>query len=144
EELIAFSKLKDIVTGLARGSDTVLSKAIDAEGTDLSGGENQEVAIARAKYGNTGLLILDEPNSALDVYAEEQLYLDVAISSQKYSVISVSHRLSASKVCDRISVMKDGKGIEDGSHAILKRQQGEYYELYQAQAELYQNKLGCR
>lgn len=144
EELIAFSKLKDIVTGLARGSDTVLSKAIDAEGTDLSGGENQEVAIARAKYGNTGLLILDEPNSALDVYAEEQLYLDVARSSQKDTVIFVSHRLSACKFCDRIIVMKDGKVIEEGSHAILMRQQGEYYELYQAQAELYQNKLGCR
>jgi len=138
DKLIDTSRLHDIIEKLKNGKDTILSKVIDAEGTDLSGGENQEVAIARAKYGNTKILILDEPNSALDVYAEEQLYLGIAKAEDADTVIFVSHRLSACKFCDRIIVMKDGEIVEEGAHDDLMSQKGEYYDMFQAQANLYE------
>lgn len=138
DKLIDTSRLHDIIEKLKNGQDTILSKVLDSEGTDLSGGENQEVAIARAKYGNTKILILDEPNSALDVYAEEQLYLGIAKAGDADTVIFVSHRLSACKFCDRIIVMKNGEIVEEGAHDDLMSQKGEYYDMFQAQAKLYE------
>lgn len=138
-KLIVTSRLRGIVDKLKNGKNTILSKALDSEGTELSGGENQEVAIARAKYGNTKVLMLDEPNSALDVYAEEQLYLGIATGNDTDTVIFVSHRLSACKFCDRIIVMKEGKIVEEGAHDDLLARKGEYFELFQAQAKLYED-----
>ena len=129
--------VETIIKKLSEGDRTNLDKKFDSKGTELSGGEKQEIAITRAFYKEPTWVILDEPSSALDAKAEETLYKQVISQEQKAGLFFVSHRLSSCKLCDVILVMRGGEIIERGDHVSLMDKKGEYYQLFTTQAEMY-------
>lgn len=129
--------LSDRIAKLKDGLATKLEND-NHEGVKLSGGESQKLAIARALYKDAPFVILDEPTAALDPFAEAEIYEQFDSLVQGKTTIYISHRMSSCRFCDRIVVLKGGQIIEDGNHQSLLDLQGEYYELYTAQAEYYQ------
>ena len=122
---------------LPEGLDTLLYHNT-GEGIDLSGGEAQKVAIARALYKDAPFVILDEPTAALDPLAEAEVYTHFNDLIQNKTAIYISHRMSSCQFCDEILVLDDGQIAEQGDHAALLEQGGLYAELYQTQAVHYQ------
>ena len=125
------------VRRLPAGYDTQLGTQFP-DGRELSIGEWQKLALARAFFRKARLVILDEPSSALDPLAEAELIEQFRQIIQGRSAIIISHRLSTIRMADRIFVMAHGRIVENGSHAELLAQQGTYSRLYRAQAEHYQ------
>ena len=115
--------------------DTLLGK--DVGGTDLSGGQWQKLAIARARYRNRDFIILDEPTSDLDPQAETDIFKKYIGLAQDKTVIVVTHRISIASLASRIVVFKDGRIVEDGTHLQLIAKNGEYARLYCEQAKWY-------
>ena len=129
------------LSSMERGLDTMLYKNLSEDGVEISGGEAQKIAIARALYKDAPFLILDEPTAALDPIAEAEIYskLDAIVGDK--TAIYISHRLSSCKFCDEIAVFHDGKIIQQGSHeALLADADGKYAQLWNAQAQYYQEK----
>lgn len=122
---------------MERGVDTGLTREFDEEGTNLSGGESQKLAVARVFYKDSGLIILDEPSSALDPIAEYQLNVSMAKASEKKSVVFISHRLSTTRHADRILMLENGEVSESGTHETLLAQEGKYAQMWHAQASKY-------
>lgn len=122
---------------LQKGIDTPVSKTLDNDGIEFSGGEGQKLALARAIYKDAPILILDEPTSALDPMSEYELFLRLNELSKDKLALFISHRLSSTKFCDKIIVFSDGKIVETGSHDDLMRKRGEYYDLFTSQAKYY-------
>ena len=106
-------------------------------GIDVSGGEAQRLAIARALYKDAPFVILDEPTAALDPIAEAEIYENFNEMVSDKTAIYISHRMSSCKFCDRIVVLDAGKIAESGNHESLLKQQGIYAELYETQAKYY-------
>ena len=129
--------LKERVEKLPEGIHTQLNHD-NGEGVDLSGGEGQRVAIARALYKDAPFIILDEPAASLDPIAEAEIYEKFDELVHGKTSIYISHRMSSCQFCDRIIVFKEGKIIETGTHDSLIKQNGEYAELFNTQAEYYQ------
>ncbi|WP_457633707.1 ABC transporter ATP-binding protein [Oceanithermus desulfurans] len=125
----------ELAARLPHGYDERLGKAFG--GTELSGGEWQKVAIARALLRDARLLVLDEPAAALDARAEHALYQSFARLSAGRTVLMISHRLASVKDADRILVLKQGRLVEEGTHAQLLERGGEYHELWTLQARRY-------
>lgn len=112
----------------------------DENGTDLSGGERQKVAIARAVYKESELMVLDEPTAALDPYAEYEIYKNFSEIIENKTLISISHRLSSCRMCDRILVLDGGRVLQEGAHEeLVKDLDGKYYALWKAQAQYYEH-----
>lgn len=125
------------IASLKNGLDTFLYKDLSEEGVNLSGGEAQKVAIARALYQNSGFVILDEPTAALDPVAEAEIYERFKDMVKDKTAIYISHRLSSCKFCDEIMVFDNGKIVQTGSHEMLVNEIGKYHELWTAQAGYY-------
>lgn len=104
---------------------------------NLSGGEAQKLALARALYRGGEILILDEPSSALDPKAEDELISRFKEISENRLVIYISHRLTCSQSADEILYIRDGRVAEKGTHEELMHAGGQYAELYNAQAQYY-------
>jgi ATP-binding cassette subfamily B protein len=120
------------------GMDTFLYKDFDEDGVDISGGEEQKIAIARALYQNAAFLILDEPTAALDPVAEYEIYTRLNDMVGERTAVYISHRLSSCKFCDEIVVFDHGQIVEQGSHeALLAKEDGKYTALWNAQAQYY-------
>lgn len=117
--------------------DTIIYKYFDDSGVDLSGGEQQKVAILRAMYKDAPLVILDEPTSALDPISEAEIYENFNKMVNHKTAIYISHRLSSTRFCDRILVVDQGMVVEDGTHHELMELNGKYAMLFQSQAEFY-------
>ena len=115
--------------------DTMLGK--DIGGTDLSGGQWQKIAIARAYYRNRDFIILDEPTSNLDPLAEAEVFKKYIAMTEGKTVIIVTHRISVASLADRVVVFKDGEITEGGSHENLLANNGEYARLHSTQAQWY-------
>ena len=109
----------------------------DVGGTDLSGGQWQKLAIARAYYRDRNFIVLDEPTSNLDPLAEAEVFRKYMVMTEGRTVIMVTHRISIASLADRIVVFRDGRIVEDGSHEELLARSGEYARLYAAQAQFY-------
>ena len=130
--------LDEKVKSLPNGHDTMMFKQFDKEGVELSGGEQQKLAIARALYKNAPVVILDEPTAALDPVAEYEIYkrFDELVGGK--TGIYISHRLSSCKFCDRIAVFSEGTIKEYGTHdELLRKKDGIYSEMFTAQAQYY-------
>ncbi|MDD4166875.1 MAG: ABC transporter ATP-binding protein, partial [Endomicrobiaceae bacterium] len=109
----------------------------DIGGTELSGGEWQKVAIARAYYRDRDFIILDEPTSNLDPLAESEIFRKYIAMMKGKTVIMVTHRISIASLADRVVVFKDGAIVEDGTHEKLLSNNREYARLYSTQAQWY-------
>lgn len=126
------------VNSLPKGRDTMMFRQFDRDGVQLSGGEQQKLAIARALYKDAPVVILDEPTAALDPVAEYEIYCNFNELVQDKSAIYISHRLSSCKFCDRIAVFSEGTIKELGTHdELVHRENGIYAEMFSAQAQYY-------
>jgi len=139
DQIIREVGLAEKIAELPHGLDSLYGKSYDEDGIELSGGQSQKVAIARALYKDASLVILDEPTSALDPLAEADIYQNFNQMVQNKTAIYISHRMSSSVFCDRILVLDGGRVADFDSHENLMRK-GEslYCKLFQAQAENYQ------
>lgn len=125
---------------LPKGLDTQLYKDYGEDGIEVSGGEAQKIAIARALYKDAPFIILDEPTAALDPMAEAEIYAKFNEISGDKTAIYISHRLSSCKFCDEILVFDRGSIIQQGTHeALLSQSDGKYAQLWNAQAQYYTN-----
>lgn len=128
--------LTDRVQQLPQGVRTRLYNN-NGSGVDLSGGEAQRIAIARALYKDAPFVILDEPTAALDPIAEAEIYKQFSQMTAGKTAVYISHRMSSCKFCDRIIVLDHGRIAEDGTHDTLLANHGIYANLYETQAQYY-------
>lgn len=138
EHSIEKAGLSEKVSSLSKGINTELTKILYGEGVELSGGEKQKLALARALYKNAPVIILDEPTAAMDPIAEHQLYSRFSEFVEGKISIYISHRLSSTKFCDEIAMFEDGHLVEQGTHDELMSKQGKYAHLFNVQAQYYQ------
>lgn len=123
---------------MKEGLATPLYKEFDEEGVELSGGEAQKIALARALYKDAPFIILDEPTAALDPLAEAEIYSKFDEIVEDKTAVYISHRLSSCRFCDKIAVFDHGRIVQVGTHEELLRDRGgKYYELWHAQAQYY-------
>ena len=123
---------------MPQGLLTQLYKNVDQGGVELSGGEAQKLAIARALYKETPFVILDEPTAALDPFSEEEIYAYFNNLASGKTAIYISHRLSSCRFCNTIIVFHEGEMVQYGNHEeLLQDTAGKYYELWNAQAQYY-------
>jgi ATP-binding cassette subfamily B protein/ATP-binding cassette subfamily C protein len=130
--------LKEKIDHLDKGIDTLLTKSLDDKGVELSGGENQKIAIARALSKNSSLVILDEPTSALDPLAESQIYENFNALVGDKTAFYISHRMSSSVFCDKILVIENGQIIDFDTHKkLMLKSDSLYYKMFMSQAKNY-------
>lgn len=123
---------------MPEGLDTILYKNYDEDGTQVSGGEAQKIALARALYKDAPVVILDEPTAALDPIAEYEVYATFDKTIGGKTAVFISHRLSSCRFCHDIAVFDSGRLVQRGSHeALLADNEGMYYKLWNAQAQHY-------
>ena len=129
--------LEERLASLVKGIETPLTKIVEDDGVDLSGGEKQKLALAKALYKGAKIVVLDEPTSALDAIAEQALYerFDEMIGNK--SAVYISHRLASTRFCDRIAMFEDGWLVECDSHEKLMALNGKYANMFNVQAQYY-------
>jgi ABC-type multidrug transport system fused ATPase/permease subunit len=124
------------VENLPESYETLLGKQF-ASGQELSGGQWQRLALARAFYRTAGMLILDEPTASVDIATEAKIYADFRAMTEGRTALLISHRLSTVRIADKIAVIDDGKVVESGSHDELMELRGLYYDMFLTQADRY-------
>lgn len=140
EQIVAAAKAanaSDFIDRLNAGYETPLMRIFEREGTELSIGQWQKLAIARAFYSESDVLILDEPTASLDAIAEQEIYSQFERLRCDKTTIFVSHRLSSAITASKIIVLEYGELIEMGTHKELMAKEGKYYELFSTQAKHY-------
>jgi ATP-binding cassette subfamily B protein len=140
EELVRSAATKsgasEVIEKLPKGYDTMLGRWFN-EGTQLSGGEWQKIALARAFMRDARILVLDEPTSSLDAQAEYDVFAKFRELTEGKTAIFISHRFSTVRLADRIFVIEDGELKEEGSHQELLALDGRYAQLFNLQADAY-------
>ena len=134
--------LGDKLKSLDAGIDTQLLKVVYDDGVDLSGGEKQKLALARALYKEAPVIVLDEPTAALDALAEYELYQNFNSMIGNKSAVYISHRLSSTRFCDVIAMFVAGEMVEYGTHEELLAKGGAYAEMFEVQAQYYEVEEG--
>ena len=129
--------IEERINRMYKGLDTPITKELFAAGVDLSGGERQKIAILRALYKNSPVLVLDEPTAALDPVAEYEIYRKFAEISDGKLTVYISHRINSTRFCDKIAVFERGEIAEYGTFDELMELKGLYYNFFETQAELY-------
>ena len=130
EKLLRLAGLGDKLDKLEKGVDTELLKVLYDDGVDLSGGEKQKLALARALYKKSKIIVLDEPTAALDALAEFRLYQSFNELVGDRTAVYISHRLSSTRFCDRVAMFKDGEMVEIGTHDSLMEAAGAYADMF--------------
>jgi len=143
-ELINKVGLKEKIESLPNGIRSLFGKSYDPEGIEMSGGQNQKVAISRALYKDASLIILDEPTSALDPLAEAEVYEHFNALVGSKTALYISHRMSSSVFCDRVLVIENGAVRDFDTHFnLMQKTDSLYYKLFMAQAENYRIKTAA-
>lgn len=137
EECLNAAGFGEKLAELPKGVDTEILKVIHDDGVDLSGGEKQKLALARALYKNAPVVVLDEPTAALDAIAESRLYNDFDKLIGGRTAVYISHRLSSTQFCKNVAMFKDGELCEYGTHESLMERNGAYAEMFRLQAQYY-------
>ncbi len=136
--IIDLVNLNEMLGKLEKGTGTMLFKYFDESGIEPSGGEQQKIAIARALYKESPVVILDEPTAALDPIAEYEIYRQFHTLVGDKTAFYISHRLSSCRFCDEIAVFSEGKIAEYGTHdELVNRPDGIYAKMYETQAQYY-------
>lgn len=129
------------LSAMPKGLETPLYKDFEEDGVEISGGEAQKIALARALYKDAPFIVLDEPTAALDPIAEYEIYSKFNEIVGNKTAVYISHRLSSCRFCDVIAVFDNGRLIQRGGHdELLRNENGLYYELWNAQAQYYTEK----
>lgn len=131
------SAAKEYIEALPSGYDTPLMRIFEPNGMELSIGQWQKLAIARAFYADSDILILDEPTASLDPIAEQEIFNQFDALREDKTTVFVSHRLSSATIADQIIVLEGGRMIENGTHVELMEQKGKYFDLFSTQAKRY-------
>ena len=132
------SGFENRLTAMPMGLETYLYKDFDKEGIEISGGEAQKIAFARALYKDAPFIILDEPTAALDPISEYEIYTRFNEIAKDKTTIFISHRLASCRFCDKIAVFDHGSIVQFDSHdELLKNKTGKYSELWNSQAQYY-------
>jgi len=127
----------DYIEKLPDGYNTPLMRFFESNGLELSIGQWQKLAIARAFYADSDIIILDEPTASLDPMAEQEIFNQFDRLRNNKTTVFVSHRLSSATIADQILVIENGCLIEQGSHSVLMAQGGRYFELFTTQSKRY-------
>lgn len=136
-DALAAADFTEKLDTLDNGIGTILTREFDDSGTNLSGGESQKIAIARVFAGQFPIVIMDEPSSALDPIAEYKLNQSIARNTDGKTVVFISHRLSTTRIADKIYMFDTGELIEEGSHRSLLEMNGKYAEMFRVQSQKY-------
>ncbi|QUA52246.1 ABC transporter ATP-binding protein [Aristaeella lactis] len=138
EDCIRKAALYDRYREMPDGLETWLYHDLSEKGVEISGGEAQKIALARALYKGSPVIVLDEPTAALDPIAEEQVYAGFSNTVGDRTAVYISHRLSSCRFCDEITVFDKGCIVQNGTHEeLLEEENGKYKELWDAQAKYY-------
>lgn len=140
---ITHSGIEEKLNSLPDGIETFLVRSVYDNAIDLSGGEMQKLALARALYkqktAGSKILLLDEPTAALDPISEQNMYLEYARFSEGKTSVFISHRLASTRFCDRIFYLENGEIAETGTHEELLKKGGEYAKIYELQSMYYRD-----
>lgn len=139
-EVLEQSGLSEKINSYEKGIHTNLLKIFDKEGIDLSGGEKQRLAMARALYKDGKVIILDEPTAALDALAEDRMYREFENMIHGKTAVFISHRLGSTRFCDKIAMFEDGTIVEEGTHEELMAKNGKYAYMFGIQSQYYDEK----
>ena len=139
-EVLEQSGLSEKINSYEKGIHTNLLKIFDKEGIDLSGGEKQRLAMARALYKDGKVVILDEPTAALDALAEDRMYREFENMIYGKTAVFISHRLGSTRFCDKIAMFEDGTIVEEGTHEELMAKNGKYAYMFGIQSQCYDEK----
>lgn len=137
EQAVQASNLTETVGKLPAGINTIIGKEYDSGGEELSGGQWQRIALARAYMGEPEFLILDEPTASIDPLEEIHMLSHFREILKNRTALLISHRIGFAKLADRIYIMDKGKIVESGTHNELLSQKGKYYEMFHAQKGFY-------
>lgn len=143
EKCLRDAGLSEKLASLPKGTKTEMLKVVYDDGVDLSGGEKQKLALARALYKDAPVVVLDEPTAALDALAEAQLYEDFDRLIGGKTAVYISHRLSSTQFCKNIAMFADGRMVEYGTHKELMEKNGEYAKMFRIQAQYYVDEDLC-
>ena len=136
-EVLRKLDLDKVLESTPHGAETSVYRLFDEEGVEFSGGERQKMAIARALYKDSPIVVMDEPTAALDPIAEAEIYGHLNQLVEHKTALFISHRLSSWKFCDRVAVFENGGVTQYGSHKELMAQEGLYRRMFAAQARYY-------
>lgn len=139
-EVLEQSGLSEKINSYEKGIHTNLLKIFDKEGIDLSGGEKQRLAMARALYKDGKVVILDEPTAALDALAEDRMYREFENMIYGKTAVFISHRLGSTRFCDKIAMFEDGTIVEEETHEELMAKNGKYAYMFGIQSQYYDEK----
>ncbi len=131
------ANIADRTRKMPEKENTYLYKDLDKSGVEISGGEAQKLALARALYKDAPVVVLDEPTAALDPIAENEIYSRFNSFVENKTAIYISHRLSSCVFCDKVAVFDKSRLVENGTHKELLSADGKYFELWNAQAKYY-------
>ncbi|QVK20989.1 ABC transporter ATP-binding protein [Mycoplasmatota bacterium] len=137
EETLEKTGMLDRVNNMPKSIDTVIYQRSKEDGIEISGGEAQKLAIARALYKDSPIVILDEPTAALDPKSEAEIYENFNDLVKDRTSIFISHRMSSCKFCDEIIVIDEGEIVEKGEHKHLLMNEGMYHRMWNAQSKYY-------
>ena len=142
EQCLKMAGFYDKVQGLAKKEKTMLVRMVNDDAVELSGGEKQKLAMARALYKDAPVIILDEPTAALDPIAENEVYQKYAELIRGKTSLYISHRLASTRFCDRILFIDNHTIVESGTHDELMALNGKYAAMFEIQAHYYKEEGG--